>query len=173
MPAMNGMLRVIGLLALLGGRALAEELPATSACQTALKALAEAEDALLAANAAAPAGPDAQRRRAVEARLYPQRQRVADLCLGGLTTSPPPSQRSLVLPPLATRPDLRGSRPPGQPALPPLTVPLPRFEAPLTITHCNAAVCTASDGSTLTRVGPTLIGPRGACRAQGGVLSCP
>ncbi len=50
---------------------------------------------------------------------------------------------------------------------------MPRFEAPVTVSSCNAAVCIASDGSTLTRVGPNLVGPRGLCSVQGGFLRCP
>jgi len=150
------------------GVAHADELPKSPACSTALKALADAEDALAAARAAQP---DVQRRDAVAARLQPQRKRVADACLGGLTASPPPSQRTWAAP----------SAPRQAPALPqaralpkPLgSEPLLRWEAPATVTHCNGATCTASDGSTLTRVGPNLVGPRGACRVEGVFLRCP
>jgi hypothetical protein len=41
------------------------------------------------------------------------------------------------------------------------------------ITGCDAYGCNASDGSRLNRVGPTLIGPRGACSTQGPWLLCP
>jgi len=41
------------------------------------------------------------------------------------------------------------------------------------VTHCSAAACFTSDGSTLIRVGPTLVGPRGACTVQGGFVRCP
>jgi hypothetical protein len=159
--------------AALGGAAHADELPRSPACSAALKALEDAEDALVAARATESpiSQPDVQRRDAVAARLQPLRKRVADACLGGLTTSPPPSQRTWG-PTSPTRqapasPQLRA------PLKPLGSEPLLRPEAPLTVTHCNGAICTASDGSTLTRVGPNLVGPRGACRVEGMFLRCP
>jgi hypothetical protein len=72
-----------------GAASCAEELPRSPACRTALQALERAEDAIADAAAAASAPrADAERQRAVAARLQPLRQRVADACLGGLTTSP-------------------------------------------------------------------------------------
>lgn len=157
----------------------AAELPASAACRTALQALSEAEDALLVAAAAPASGAaaDETRQREVAARLLPQRQRVADACLGGLTTSPPPSQRTWAGPPPA-----RPAQPPGlfvptvkapPPGAPVVSVPPPRFDPPVTLQHCTGSSCLASDGSTLTRVGPNLVGPRGVCTAQGGVVRCP
>lgn len=150
----------------------AEELPRTPACRTALQALDQAEEALAASAAAASAAvPDHDRQRAVAARLQPLRLRVANACLGGLTTSPPPSQHSWVVPAPA-RPTVAVPRP-VPPGTPPVTVPLPRFEPPVTVSNCNAATCLASDGSMLTRVGPNLVGPRGTCTMQGMFLRCP
>lgn len=169
---------VVGLLMLLsdtiwaGAAPCAEELPRSPACRTALQALERAEDAIAdtAAAASAPRA-DTERQRAVAARLQPLRQRVADACLGGLTTSPPPSQRTWIAPapPQATALPSR----PRTPAPLPEPLPLPRVEAPITISNCNAATCLGSDGSTLTRVGPNLVGPRGACTVQGVFLRCP
>lgn len=164
---------VLLMAALFGGVAHADELPKSPACSTALKALADAEDALAAARATESpiAQPDVQRRDAVAARLQPLRQRVVDACLGGLTTSPPPSQRTWVAPSL---PRQAPASPQVRTAPKPLgSEPLLRWEAPATVTHCNGATCTASDGSTLTRVGPSLVGPRGACRVEGVFLRCP
>lgn len=156
---------------LLQGAALADELPQSPACRTALRALNETEDALVASAAAKASSPaDPQRQRSVAARLGPLRQRVADACLGGLTTSPSPSQRTWAAPVAAARPAVAMPRAP-QPTAPPVTAP--RLETPVTVNHCNAATCVASDGSTLTRVGPTLVGPRGACRMEGVFLRCP
>ncbi|WP_457393127.1 hypothetical protein [Roseateles sp. P5_E1] len=153
------------------GVAQAEELPRSAACRTALNALNEAEEAIAAAAAASSARlSDQQRQHSVAARLQPLRKRVADACLGGLTTSPPPSQHSWVVPTAPARPGVVAPRVP-MPALPP--VALPRPEVPVTVTQCNAATCLASDGSTLTRVGPTLVGPRGSCTVQGVFLRCP
>lgn len=168
---MNGRFSLL-LCIVLTGSLHAEELPKSTPCQAAMKALADAEDALIAAGAASsPSAADEERRRAVAARLFPQRKRVADACLGGLTTSPPPSQHTWAAPVMPVRPPVALPRPP-QPVIPPVTVP-PRYEAPVTITTCNAAVCLGSDGSTMTRVGPTRIGPRGACTKQGAVVTCP
>lgn len=168
---------ITGLLVLLLAQGLAgplraEELPRSPACRTALSALDDAEEALAATAAASSASlSDQKRRHAVAARLQPLRKRVADACLGGLTTSPSPSQRSWVAPPAPPRPTVATPRMPV-PAVPPMV--LPRPEPPVTVTHCNAATCLASDGSTLTRVGPgTLVGPRGACTVQGSFLRCP
>jgi len=148
----------------------AEELPKSSACRTALQALEQAEDAIMA-SAAASMPADPSRQREVAAKLHPLRQRVADVCLGGLTTSPPPSQHTWIAP-LPPRP---GATPPRAPmaAIPPVNVTPPRFEMPPMVTHCNAAVCFTNDGSTLTRVGPTLVGPRGSCTVQGSFVRCP
>lgn len=152
-------------------QASAQELPRSPACRTALQALNDAEDALAdSAAASAPALPDQQRLSLAAPRLQPLRQRVAQACLGGLTTSPSPAQRTWVAPAAPGLPAVTLPRVP-QPGLPALTVP--RVEVPVTVNHCNAATCVASDGSTLTRVGPTLAGPRGACRLDGVFLRCP
>jgi hypothetical protein len=171
----------VGLLMLLSGTIwagaapCAEELPRSPACRTALQALERAEDAIAdtAAAASAPTGvsADAERQRAVAARLQPLRQRVADVCLGGLTTSPPPSQRTWIAPAPS-----RAMAPPPRARVPapiPEPLPQPRVDVPITISNCNAATCLGSDGSTLTRVGPNLVGPRGACTVHGAFLRCP
>ena len=153
----------------------AQELPGTLACRGALQALAQAEDALLdaALPASSPGTTDEDHRRAVYARLLPLRQRVADACLGGMTSSPPPSQRTWIgaapaqpaaLPSAAARLPQVG--------MPAVVVPPPRFDAPVTV-QCIGMACLASDGSTLTRVGPTLTGPKGPCMVQGGAVRCP
>ncbi|MGQ3050488.1 MAG: hypothetical protein ACT6S0_01770 [Roseateles sp.] len=171
---MTARLNVLSLLVagLLGMPASAEELPRSPGCRTALQALEQAEEAIAATAAASAATvPDRERQRSVAARLQPLRQRVADACLGGLTTSPPPSQRTWT-PPSPARPSAAVPRPPASPPpLPP--VHIPRVEAPVTVSNCNAATCIASDGSTLTRVGPNLVGPRGLCTVQGNFLHCP
>ncbi|MBV8035108.1 hypothetical protein [Roseateles sp.] len=156
------------LCALAGGAAQAQELPDSPGCHAALKALNDAEDALMDSADAAP--PDARRQSLIAARLRPLRLRVADACLGGLTTSPPPSQHTWVAPALPAR---------SADVLPrvtmpaPVTVPMPRVEAPVTVTHCTSAACFSSDGATLIRVGPTLVGPRGSCTVQGVFVNCP
>ncbi|RTL46485.1 MAG: hypothetical protein EKK53_03235 [Burkholderiales bacterium] len=168
-------LRALAAAGLLPLAALAQDLPGTSACRAALQTLAQAEDALLAAAppASAAAGPDDSRQRAVTARLLPLRQQVADACLGGMTTSPPPSQRtwSGAAPTLPAVLAPAGARAPAVGA-PVVTVAPPRFEAPVTL-HCTGMACLASDGAVLTRVGPVVTGPKGPCTAQGGLVRCP
>ncbi|MBI3348006.1 MAG: hypothetical protein HY020_12460 [Burkholderiales bacterium] len=152
--------------------ALPEELPRTPACRTALQALDQAEEAMATSGAASSVtAPDRDRQRSVAVRLQPLRVRVANACLGGLTTSSPPSQHTWVVPTPA-RPTAAAPRTP-LPGTPPVTVPLPRFDPPITVSNCNAATCLGSDGSTLTRVGPNVIGPRGVCTVQGMFLHCP
>jgi hypothetical protein len=149
----------------------AEELPKTSACRAALQALEAAEDAIAVSAAASGAQGDPQRQRVIAAKLQPVRQRVADACLGGLTTSPPPSRHTWIAPPPAAPATVVPRV--AMPAPPSVTLPPLRFEMPPMVTHCSAAACFTSDGSTLTRVGPTLVGPRGACTIQGSFVRCP
>jgi hypothetical protein len=170
---MNAPLPIVLIAVALVGVAQADGLPKSPACSTALKALQEAEDALAAARATESPilKPDVQRRDAVAARLQPMRKRVADACLGGLTTSPLPSQRTW-----ATQSPTSQAQSPAQMRASPRPLgsePLLRLEAPVTVTHCSGATCTASDGSTLTRVGPNLVGPLGSCRVEGVFLRCP
>jgi len=173
MNASTACLRAALLSAALCSTAHAADFPKSPACRTAVQALEDAEDALAdASSTPSPvATPDVQRQRMVAAKLQPLRQRVADACLGGMTTSPPPSQRTWVVP---TSPRVAPVVPSARVATPqPGSEPLLRWQPPVTVTHCTGATCTASDGSTLTRVGPTLVGPRGACTLQGSFLSCP
>lgn len=157
-------------------RVLAQDLPASTACHTALKSLADAEDALAAAAGAASSAPaaDDTRQRAVTAQLLPLRQRVADACLGGMTASPSPAQRTWVGP-LPARP-ATPAQPPARPLQsgnPVVTVPMPRIDPPVILQHCTGLTCLASDGSTLTRVGPNVVGPRGVCTVVAGSVRCP
>ncbi|HEY9109029.1 MAG TPA: hypothetical protein VIN58_20305 [Roseateles sp.] len=173
MNASTACLRAVLLSAAFCGTAHAADLPKSPACRAAVQALEDAENALAdASSTPSPvATPDVQRQRMVAAKLQPLRQRVADACLGGMTTSPPPSQRNWVVPP---SPRAAPAAPSARVATPqPGSEPLLRWQPPVTVTHCTGATCTASDGSTLTRVGPTLVGPRGACTLQGSFLSCP
>ena len=159
-------------LALLVNAAMAEELPRSAACRTALDALDRAEAAIaVTASASSVRNADADRQRAVAKRLQPLRERVGRACLGGLTTSAPPSQRTWVVPTPA-RPTAAAPTAPRAQAQR-LPDPPPRAEAPVMVSNCNAATCLGSDGSTLTRIGPNLMGPRGLCTVQGAFLRCP
>lgn len=169
--------RALAVIGLLAGAACvrAQELPGTSACRSALQSLAQAEEALLGAAqpASSPVTSDDDHRRAVAARLLPWRQRVADACLGGMTSSPPPSQRTWIgaAPTPTAAPPSPAARLP-QAGVPVVVVPSPRFEAPVTV-QCTGMACLASDGSVLTRVGPALTGPKGPCAVQGSIVRCP
>jgi hypothetical protein len=152
------------------GVALADELPRSPACRTAVQALDRAETAITDTAAAASAPADAARQRSVAMRLQPLREQVGRACLGGLTTSPSPSQHTYLAP--APARVTAAPRSP-MPTVPPVSVPMPRVEVPITLSNCNAATCLGSDGSTLTRVGPNVVGPRGACTVQGVFVRCP
>lgn len=71
------------------------------------------------------------------------------------------------------------SRPSPVPAtrLPPMSSPPPppvvTTPAPVTILVCDTTGCIASDGTRLNKVGPTLVGPRGACTLEGAELRYP
>lgn len=72
----------------------------------------------------------------------------------------------------------------------PVVVPAPRFPAapavvatpvpppiaiprPSVVTTCDPGGCWDSEGHRLNQVGPVLVGPRGACTVQGGIVVCP
>ena len=60
-------------------------------------------------------------------------------------------------------------RPPAPTALsPPVVVP-----GPVSTAGCSAAGCFASDGTWMQRVGSQLLGPKGLCSLQGGLIGCP
>ena len=100
-----------------------------------------------------------------------QRQ-AADICLG--QASGGSRQRSgAPEPPLAVPPPAIGAppaAPPAQIAAPQPPVQIPR---PTVITTCDNAGCWDSEGRRLNRTGPLLVGPRGACNVQGGLVTCP
>jgi hypothetical protein len=105
-------------------------------------------------------------------RLENARKRAAQICLG----------------PTAGRRDRSGAPYParvvpapvisGVPAapLPPVAAPpapalaIPRAAA---ITVCDPGGCWDSEGRRLNSTGPLLMGPRGLCSVQGGVVTCP
>ena len=49
----------------------------------------------------------------------------------------------------------------------------PGFSGPVVLTSCDATGCWDSAGARYHQQGPVLLGPRGACTQQGGLLSCP
>jgi hypothetical protein len=110
-------------------------------------------------------------RKARDERLLRARQQVVAACLGSesggreRSGAPQPAQ---VVPPVL--PPVRPAPPPLPtiaPAPPPVAVPR------AAITTCDPAGCWDSEGRRLNNMGPLLVGPRGLCTLQGGVLNCP
>jgi hypothetical protein len=100
------------------------------------------------------------------------REKAASACLGGTdgqrerSGAPDPAQR--VPPPVIggvapVPPALRGAAPQA-----PLEIP-----RHATITTCDPAGCWDSEGRRLNQTGPLLMGPRGVCIVQGGIVTCP
>jgi len=111
-------------------------------------------------------------RQARSERLARARQQAALLCLGREAAS---RERSGAPEPVqAVPPPVVPVRPPSAPraaiALPQPPVAIPRAA---TITTCDPAGCWDSDGRRLNNMGPLLMGPRGLCTLQGGLLNCP
>jgi hypothetical protein len=105
-------------------------------------------------------------------RLARARQQAALLCLGREASgrerhgAPEPVQ--------SVPPAVISARP--APALPAaIAPPQPPLAIPraATITACDPAGCWDSDGRRLNNMGPLLMGPRGLCTLQGGLLNCP
>lgn len=116
-------------------------------------------------------GEPAANREVHAARLARARQQAATACLGRDSSSrersgaPQPPQ--IVAPAPAAVPQPRQLPAPAAPAAP---LAIPRAA---TITACDPAGCWDSEGRRLNNVGPLLVGPRGLCTLQGGVLNCP
>jgi hypothetical protein len=138
------------------------------ACEAALQALGDAEDAARSATIAASAPSD----RPAD-RLLAARRNAAQVCLGeGDPPTTPAGSRSKALSATSAGPSgppLLAPRPPASPAMPARAMP----SAPVTVTSCDATGCWASDGARLQKQGPVLVGPRGVCTQTAGVLNCP
>jgi hypothetical protein len=114
-------------------------------------------------------------------RLKGARENTALKCFG-VKLPPPPESRSVPPPaavePIRLRPEAAlpfQPRPPAQlpaaappPPAPPLAIP----RAPA-LTSCDPGGCWDSDGTRYNQQGPVLLGPRGICTVQNGVLNCP
>ena len=100
------------------------------------------------------------------------RSEAAGTCLGSAT---PPARPGRVLQPPVVVPPPRIEVPAQAPALPaPVPAPPPvAIQRPPAPALCDAGGCWSSDGTHLQRVPPTLVGPRGLCMQQGGLLVCP
>jgi hypothetical protein len=111
----------------------------------------------------------AERQRARPERLARARQQATRVCLGRdsgnreRSGAPQPVQ---AVPPAAI--SVRPAPPTPAPPQPPLAIPRATV-----ITTCDPAGCWDSEGHRLNNVGPLLMGPRGLCTIQGGLLNCP
>jgi hypothetical protein len=108
--------------------------------------------------------------RARAQRLAAARKQAAVACLGPSSgereRSGAPQPVQVVPPPLIAAPSVP---PPAPPPAPPPQLTIPR---PAVITTCDPAGCWDSDGQRLNQMGPILMGPRGPCSLQGGVVTC-
>lgn len=109
-------------------------------------------------------------------RLARARKQAALVCLGPDTGNrersgaPQPAQ-AVPAPAITLRP-----APEPAPALAtPQPPPTPRLDIPraAAVTICDPAGCWDSEGRRLNNMGPLLMGPRGLCTIQGGLLNCP
>lgn len=138
------------------------------ACREALQALQAVEAQPVKASAAGS--------REREPRLLAARERASRACLGGPAGRPAPlTQTPQPVPPVSRPAPAPVPRQPmaGPPTSPVVTTPPAGSGLPLTILACDTTGCIASDGTRLNKVGPTLVGPHGACTLQGAVLRCP
>ena len=83
---------------------------------------------------------------------------------------------ALAVEPIRLRPTPMLAQP--SPAIGPLAAPPappapPVLPGPAVLTTCDATGCWDSAGARYNSQGPVLLGPRGACTQQGGLLICP
>ncbi|MEJ6023339.1 hypothetical protein [Ramlibacter sp. PS4R-6] len=112
---------------------------------------------------------DASARKAGAGETLTRARRAAiEACLG--RDDAPRERSGAPYPSIAVRPPaLEGPR---LATVPPPAPPLDVGRA-AAITTCDPGGCWDSEGRRLTIVGPVLVGPRGACTAQSGVVHCP
>jgi hypothetical protein len=100
------------------------------------------------------------------------RSAAAVTCLGTATPPTRPGrvlQAPIVVPPPQVEVPARAAPLPA-PVLPPPPVAVQRPPGPVL---CDAGGCWAGDGTHLQHLPPSLIGPRGLCTQQGGLVYCP
>jgi hypothetical protein len=165
---------VLGLLgmAMIGGPAGAAG-PGSAECRRALQVLDAREADVMAARPWATTASEAAARQA----LRPVRQAAARACLGGTGDPPPPTARAMPPAEMSRAAPTAGTwQPVPLPVRPPPAVsppPQPPADRAITVTHCDASGCWASDGVWRPRVGGTLGGARGPCSPQGAIFHCP
>jgi len=116
----------------------------------------------------------ARRQGAASGMVEALRSAAAATCLGSAS---PPSRPGRVLqapivvpPPQVEVPARAAPLPHPVPAPAPPAVAIQRPPLPAV---CDAGGCWSSDGTHLQMVPPSLVGPRGLCTPQAGVLLCP
>jgi hypothetical protein len=105
-------------------------------------------------------------------RLERAQRRAADVCLGQASgaarqRSGAPEPPVTVPPPVISTPRAAA---PAEIVAPRPPVQIPR---PTVITTCDNAGCWDSEGRRLNQTGPLLIGPKGPCTVQAGLVTCP
>lgn len=107
------------------------------------------------------------------ARVEALRSEAASTCLGSGVAPSRPS-RTLQAPIVVPPPQIEVAPVPpplAPPSLPPPPVAIERPPVPAT---CDPSGCWTNDGGThLRHVPPNLVGPRGLCSTQAGVVYCP
>lgn len=102
------------------------------------------------------------------------RSAAANTCLGSATPPTRPGrvlQAPIVVPPPQVEVPAQALPlpvPVPAPAPPPVAIQRPPLPA-----VCDAGGCWTNDGTHLQQLPPSLIGPRGLCTQQGGLLYCP
>ena len=111
------------------------------------------------------------RRPGARERLVQVRKQAIEACLGRhsgeAVRSGAPDPVIVVPPPAVADPRAAAFSPPPPPAEP-LAI-----ARPPTITTCDPGGCWDSEGRRLNHLGPVLVGPRGVCTLQAGLVHCP
>ena len=104
-------------------------------------------------------------------RLAAARKQAMEACLGpesgGRARRGAPEPAIVVPPPVMQVP-----RAPALPGTAPSAAP-PAYTPPAVVTTCDSTGCWDSNGQRIERLGPMLVGPRGACTEAGGTVHCP
>lgn len=114
----------------------------------------------------------ARQAQAAGATVEALRSAAAATCLGAGAPPGRPGrvlQAPIVVPPPQVEVPARAAPLPA-PVLPPPPVAVQRPPAPVL---CDAGGCWSGDGTHLQHLPPSLVGPRGLCTQQGGLVYCP
>lgn len=113
----------------------------------------------------------AQKSAGSQERLAAARKDAMAACLGresGTRERSGAPEPAIVAPPPVTQ----MPRPLSPPATVAAPVP-PAYTPPAVVTTCDSTGCWDSNGRRINRLGPMLVGPRGACTVVGGTVQCP